>query len=303
MNILRDYLVEKPRPLLSAQTIQLLLLRELLDYTVLRTEDSREINGVNTPLSMNNRETVRRVAFLGSKQKAAESRGLESLLRSACSTAKFEARECWLKDNLCMECPRCALFGATALSDAPNIRHRIEYSTAFSLLTLDLLTEEITFNAVDEQTQMTGQALGTRHVVRPASLFASIITLRSVTEQELVLAVKTLLSSKSYGAETRIGGDCRNTIIGIVAGWEEIITPLELALELYDDQSRIDRDALAGLLDREYKPKAGNPAQVKVLSASDIDAVVTECAKTNLDNAFLTNAYKSVKEYRAEQAR
>lgn len=253
MNILSPYLVEKPRPLLGAQTVQLLLLRELLDYTVLRTEDSREINGVNTPLSIKDRKPVKRVAFLGSKQKAAESRELEALLRSACAAVKFEAKECWLKDNLCLECPRCALYGATALSEAPNIRHRIEYSTAFSLLTFDLLTEEITFNAVDEKSQMTGQALGTRHVVRPASLFPSIVALRSVTSHELILAVKTLLSSKSYGAETRIGGDCRNTIIGIVAGWDEIITPLELTLELYDDRPKIDRDNLAGLLEREYK--------------------------------------------------
>lgn len=154
---------------------------------------------------MDDRQSVRRVAFLGSKRKAAESRQLECILRSACAAVKLEAKDCWLKDNLCLECPRCALFGATALSDAPNIRHRIEYSTAFSLLTFDLLAEEITFNAVDAQTQMTGQALGTRHVVRPASLFPSIITLRSVTGQELILAVKTLLSTGRYGAETRIG--------------------------------------------------------------------------------------------------
>src|SRR5258708_27239384 len=173
MNILEPYLVEKPRPLLGAQTIQLLLLREILDYTVLRTEDSREINGVFTPLSMTDRQQVKRVAFLGSKQKAAESRQIEALLRSACAAAKIEVKECWLKDKLCLECPRCGLFGATALSDAANIRHRVEYSTAFSLLTFDVLTEQITFNAVDERTQMTGQALGTRHVVRPASLFPS----------------------------------------------------------------------------------------------------------------------------------
>ncbi|MBV9300664.1 MAG: type I-D CRISPR-associated protein Cas7/Csc2 [Acidobacteriaceae bacterium] len=301
MNTINDYLVVKPRPLLSAEAIQLLLLREVLDYTVLRTEDSREINSVDTPLSIKDSKTVKRVAFLGSKQKAAESRELESLLRSACSAANFDAKECWLKDNLCLECPRCALFGATALSEAPNIRHRIEYSTAFSLLTFDLLTEEITFNAVDEKTQTTGQALGVRHVVRPASLFASIVTLRSVTRSELILAVKTLLSSKSYGGETRIGGDCRNTVIGIVAGWEEIITPLELTLELYERRTNIDRAIIASFLEREYKPKAGTPAKVKVLSDSEIESVISECANTNIDNAFLADAYKAVKEYRGQQ--
>lgn len=303
MNILDPYLVDKPRPLLGAQTIQLIVLREVLDYTVLRTEDSREINGVFTPLSMKDRKEAKRVAFLGSKQKAAESRQLEALLRSACATAKVEAKECWLKDRLCLECPRCGLFGATALSEAPNIRHRIEYSTAFSLLTFDLLTEEITFNAVDESTQMTGQALGTRHVVRPASLFPSIVSFRSVTWHEFVLAVKTLLSSKSYGAETRIGGDCRNTLIGVVGGWEEIITPLELTLELYDDRGAMgDPDKLAATLN-QYKPKSGNPKEVKILSGSEIDTLVSDCVNTPLDKPFLEKAYKDIKDYRNEQGR
>jgi len=72
---LNDYLVEKPKPLIGAETIQFLLLREILDYTVLRTEETRELNSVNTPLSESDRATVvKRVAFLGSKQKAAESR-------------------------------------------------------------------------------------------------------------------------------------------------------------------------------------------------------------------------------------
>ena len=35
---LGSYLVEKPKPLIGAETIQFLLLREILDYTVLRTE-------------------------------------------------------------------------------------------------------------------------------------------------------------------------------------------------------------------------------------------------------------------------
>ena len=65
------------------------------------------------------------------------------------------------------------------------------------------------------------------------------MTLRSVTERELVLAIKMILACKSYGAESRIGGDVRNTIFGIVAGWEEVITPLEFTLELYDRKDDI----------------------------------------------------------------
>src|SRR6266849_4271835 len=131
---LNDYLIEKPKPLIGAETIQFLLLREILDYTVLRTEETRELNSVSTPLSESNRATVtKRVAFLGSKQKAAESRQMEYLLRSAAEAAKKEIPSgkvgdgCYLKDNLCLACPRCGLYGATALGQEANIKHRIEY--------------------------------------------------------------------------------------------------------------------------------------------------------------------------------
>src|SRR5712692_4434877 len=93
---LDGYLLDRPRPLIGAETIQFLLLREILDYTVLRTEETRELNSVNTPLSESDRATVtKRVAFLGSKQKAAESRQVEYLLRSATSQTGKEVKECY----------------------------------------------------------------------------------------------------------------------------------------------------------------------------------------------------------------
>lgn len=304
---LNAYLVNKPRPLIGAETIQLLLLRDILDYTVLRTEETRELNSVNTPLSESDRTTVvKRVAFLGSKQKAAESRQMEYLLRSAAADARKEVPSgknddgCYLKDNLCLACPRCGLYGATALGREANIKHRIEYSTAFSLLPFDQISEEITFNAVNELDQTTGQALGSRHVVKPASVFPSIVTLKAVTREELILVVKTLLACKSYGAESRTGGDCRNTFFGVVAGWEEIITPLELTLELYDYKD-LDPSELVKLMTEKYKALAGNPDRVVVLTPSEVDALVKQCAATALDRPFLDKTYSDVGEYRRAQ--
>lgn len=304
---LKDYLADKPKPLIGAETIQLVLLREILDYTVLRTEETRELNSVHTPLSESDRSTVtKRVAFLGSKQKAAESRQMEYLLRSAASRVEKEVPSgksgdgCYLKDNLCLSCPRCALYGGSALGDAANIKHRVEYSTAFSLLPLDHIAEEITFNAVNELDQKTGQALGSRSVVTPASLFPSIVTLKSVTREELILTVKTILACKSYGAESRIGGDCRNTFFGIIAGWEEIITPLELTLELYSQEGE-KQDALHKLLEEKYKPLAGNPDHVKVFSPEEVDSLVKECGEIPIDRQFLDKAYSDVTEYRKAQ--
>jgi CRISPR type I-D-associated protein Csc2 len=305
---LEGYLVEQPKPLIGAETIQLLLLREILDYTVLRTEETRELNSANTPLSESDRATVtKRVAFLGSKQKAAESRQMEYLLRSATAAAGKDTPSgkngegCYLKDNLCLSCPRCGLYGASALGQEANIKHRIEYATAFSLLPFDQISEEITFNAVNEIDQKTGQALGSRNVVKPASLFPSIVTLKAVTREELILVIKTLLACKSYGAESRIGGDCRNTLWGVTAGWEEIITPLELTLELFDKKDDLKAEGLKKLLDEKYKPLAGNPDRLTVLTAEEVDALIKECAETPLDRSFLDKAYNDVAEYRKAQ--
>ncbi len=306
LDVLTGYLVARPAPLIGAETIQLLLLREILDYTVLRTEETRELNSVNTPLSETDRTTVvKRVAFLGSKQKAAESRQLEYLLRSAAAETGKDVPSkngegCYLKDNLCLACPRCGLYGGSALGEEANIKHRIEYSTAFSLLPLDQISEEITFNAVSELDQTTGQALGSRHVVRPASVFPSIVTLKAVTREELILVVKTLLACRSYGAESRTGGDCRNTFFGIAAGWEEVVTPLELTLELHDHKA-LDPSELTKLLTEKYKALAGNPDHIVVLTPSQVDAVVKECAGVALDRAFLDKAYGDVAAYRRAQ--
>lgn len=306
-DILQPYLVEKPRPIIGAQTVQLILIREILDYTVLRTEETRELNTVHTPFSVTKAaESVRRVAFLATKQKAAESRELEHLLRTATNKAGLlNYPDCYLKDNLCMKCPRCGLYGGTntvaGQKERANIKHRIEYSTAFSIMPFDDIGTVFTFNAINDQNQTTGQALGQRFAVQPATLFPSVITLKSVTQRELILTVKTLLACKSYGAESRIGGDIRNAIWGIIAGWEEVITSLELTLELADKLDALSPETIRQIIQDKYAPLAGNPNHVVLLESADVDAVVKACADTDLNESFLRAAYQDIAGYRSEQ--
>lgn len=306
LDLLKPFTVEKPEPLIGAKTIQLILMREVLDYTVLRTEETRELNTVATPLSLkDNAKTIVRVAFLATKQKAAESRQLEQILRTATDEAKMSVADCYLKDGLCLECPRCGLFGATSVEsgkgDRANIKHRLEYSTAFSLLPFEDIESSTTFNGINDVSQTTGQALGSRYAVVPATVFPSIVTLRSVTMTELILAIKTLLACKSYGAESRIGGDMRNSVFGIVGGWEEVITPLEFTLELYDQRANINGDAVQKIVEK-YKPLSGNPEKVKILTPAEVDEVVKEVADTPLTKKFLEAAYADVTQYREAQA-
>ena len=301
LDLLKPFTVEKPQPLIGAKTVQVLLMREILDYTVLRTEDTRELNTVATPLSLNNGdEATMRVAFLATKQKAAESRQLEQLLRTGISEADMSATECYLKDKLCLECPRCTLFGATSTESGrenrANIKHRIEYSTAFSLRPFEDIESSTTFNAINDLNQTTGQALGSRYAVVPATVFPSIISLRSTTLTEVILTIKTLLASKSYGAESRIGGDVRNSVFGIIGGWEEVITPLELTLELYDQRDNLVGDTFKTIAEK-YKSLTGNPDRVTIFSPDQVDAIVEAAANTPLDQSLLRSAYNDAKTY------
>lgn len=306
---LEDYFVDAPQPILTKETIQVVLMREALDYTIFRTEETREINKALTPTSMQNvDEQMERVAFLASKQKAVESRELARLLRTAAAEQQVRIHDCWLKDHLCLQCPRCVLYGGTNASsylmtgqNAANIKHRIAYSTAFSLAEYHEVEESITFNAVSEQDMKTGQALGTRSVVRPATLFPSIVSLQSVTWKELLLALKATLGAHRYGAESRTGGDMRNTVFGVVAGWEEIITPLELTLELHDRQAEgLTPQTVAELLNG-YKEGAAHRSKVQVLSVAKVEALADAVGGFDLDKEFIEVVYKEAEAYRAAQ--
>jgi CRISPR type I-D-associated protein Csc2 len=296
---LKDHLVPNPEPLAGRQTIQIVLIREIQDYTILRTEETREINTVVT--AGLDDKPVERVAFLATKQKGAESRQLEDLLR----TWGTPAKSCFLKSGLCLECPRCILFGATDVAKGTekgaNIKHRIAYATAFSLLPADDLRTTHTFNGVDGATQLTGQTLGERESVRPGSLFASIVTLRAVTENELVLALKSILACTRYGAESRIGGVVRNHVRGIVGAYEEVLSPLELTIEI----NRVNNDAsfanVSTILE-EYKKKAGMSSKVAVLTVEQTKALVTAVQERDVDAPFLTAAYTAAKTFRTSQA-
>jgi len=305
---LDQYFVDVPSPLLTWETIQIVLYREILDFAVFRTEESRELNTVMTPASVDGDGLVERVAFLASKQKAVESRELENLLRTAANREGFDRPgECYLKDYLCLKCPRCALFGGTQVSahdddNVANIKHRIGYATAFSLAPFADVEQAITFNAVDEDTLRTGQALGTRNTVRPATLFASIVTLRSVTWKEFVLALKAILQARKYGAETRIGGGVRNTVVALNFGWEEALTPLELTLELSSatTDQLADPKWLAGML-AEYGKLGAMPARQTVVTGETLDGVLSGIREFELDREFLESAYADVQRFRDVQ--
>ena len=304
--LLKKYFVEQPEPLLTNKTIQLVLIREVLDYLILRTEETRELNTVFTPRSASDDRVVERVAFLATKQKGAESRELGALLRTLNERDGRPDELCYLKDRLCVKCPRCVLFGATSTERGrqerqPNIRHRIAYSTAFSLDPFEDIADTTTFNGVSEATTLTGQTLNVRHSVRPATLFPSIVTLQSVTWKELVLALKTIWKTKRYGAETRIGGEVRNHLYGVVAGWEEVITPLEYTLSLAAESGGPTPERTFEILER-YKGLASMKQQVTVLRVEQLQQLINDVQSFDLSREFVEAAYQDAQGFREFQA-
>lgn len=303
---LQTGLVEAPEPLLGAETIQIILAREIHDFTVLRTEPTRELNTVVTPTSITEMSPLLRVIFLASKQKAVESRALRSILKTAKSSLELTDTDCYLKANLCMSCPRCVLFGAvkTEKGKQEAIKHRVGYGSAFSLMPYEDIEAAFTFNAVDERTQRTDQALGTRYTVTPATIFPSIVTLRCATWKELIIILKTLLSTTNYGAENRIGGKIKNHVIGIVAGWEEIITPLELALELYAEYTNIQNKIftangidLESILNR-YKNEAVFGDKIQILTGKDLEGSIISAKSFQINKEFLESLDKDTKNFK-----
>jgi CRISPR-associated protein Csc2 len=286
--------VEEISPLLDARVVQVLLLRQTHDYTIFRTEGSRELNTVVVPESISSTTPTVKVAFLASKQKAPENRMFSRLLRTVSDS------ECYLKGELCMECPRCVLFGAVSTKGDReyNIKHRIEYSTAFSIERYEDLLESITFNAVGENNQLTGQALNITHNVRPLANFPSVVSLTSVTWPELALYIKTVLATKSYGAETRTKGDMRNAVLGIVAGYEEIITSLEYALELaavWEEETYLE--AKTERILRKYAELSASRRNMIVLSADEVKQLISEVQDMPIDKDLVGSMEKQAKDF------
>lgn len=298
-------------PLLrTLRTVQIFLIRQTHDYTIFRTEESRELNSVVTPVSIRNPKQVTRVVFLASKQKAPETREFASMVKSLYNKINgFRERlaikedleksilSCELKDNLCRACPRCTLFGAVETQDSKtwerwNIKHRIEYSSAFSLETYENISEQITFNAIEEATQTTGQALNTTENILPLVNFPSIITLNSPTWQELVLVIKNLSRCKSYGAEGRTKGDVVNYITGIVVGDEEIMTSLEYVLEL---ASKNGGDIIADTQSviADYAKHASFPESVMILTPKELESFIDDIQKIKLEDSFVETAFRN----------
>lgn len=236
------WFVSLPMPTTKNLYVQILLLREIHDYSVFRTEAGAELNTVLTPKSLGNSKRIKRVVVLGRKFKAVERRVGRDIIRSA--RPDFE-KNCCLPDRLCLECPDDWLHGGISTIRGAErevaLHSRALYESAFTLQDVEDIVELITMNAVSEVTGTTGVSLTSQFMLPPAIYLPNVVTMHSVTWKELLYMLASIVRASRYGARSAVQATVKNHICALIFGEGCAVTSLELTLALCD---RIKEDEL-----------------------------------------------------------
>ena len=125
--------------------------------------------------------------------------------------------DCALKDDLCLFCPSCLLFGGTGETSSVkaqyNILSRILGETFISLTSVNGV-ENYTQNAVGEKDLMTGQALMTILTVPKETVFKGTVTIKDPTREMASIIVDNLERLTRIGARSVEWGKVDMTILG-----------------------------------------------------------------------------------------
>ena len=211
---------------------QIVILRKLKGFGQFVTESRDEVNTYQFG------EGDERPIIFGEKLKAVERRTIMRKIREVLGV------NCWLTTHkkgadagisgLCMSCPACALFGGTyapkkgGVSGQKNVveMRRAYYTGAFPFQGGGI--RDITFNAVDERTGQTGQALGTNQVIEPRD-FVDVVTVEADNADWVKLLIWGIEHSDHYGANTRIYGEIHNEVLGVLEDTRLRLAAIDLA--------------------------------------------------------------------------
>nr|MDO8098770.1 type I-D CRISPR-associated protein Cas7/Csc2 [Candidatus Njordarchaeota archaeon] len=278
----------------TPRRIQVVVLRETLDPCIFRT-DIEGLDVLPTVAGKQHSEIVSRSIIFQRKLVAAERRTGKQLLRSIFENVpnkkkkqqKGESPQCFLNTALCGMCIDCTLFGFTRPEGYVR-KSRAEYGTCFSIRRYESIYETFNWNAIQEDTQMPGQAFGEIEVIRPGVVYPSVTTLHSVTLNEFLYYVWCLLNTSRYGATTSRTGRVRNLIAGIIFTNSEIVTSLDLTMHYYDvlaEKNLLDKSVLTADELRKYSDNIlneilkGASSNLVFWNATQVDAFLSEFAK------------------------
>lgn len=200
-------LLNKPTMLSEGIYLQLVVSLKFLDDAIIRSNEPEEVLTFTYKPPLNNRFIIPWRKIKGKLRRLV-------LEKQRCLGIE---PNCHLKDDLCMQCPNCFLFGGTGETSSAkvsyNILSRVLGETFISTSEVGEI-QSYTENAVDEVNLTTGQALMSIVTVPKETEFLGVVTLRDPTPEMASILVDNLNRLTRIGASTREWGRVRSEIIG-----------------------------------------------------------------------------------------
>lgn len=228
-------LLEEPTILSVGKYMELVVKLKFLDDAIIRSNDPEEV------LTFRYKELGNRFIIPWRKVKGK----LRRLVMEKQRGLGIEAG-CHLKDDLCMRCPSCFLFGGTGETSSAkvsyNILARVLGETFISTMEVGDI-QPYTANAVDEKTLTTGQALMNIVTVPAETEFLGVITLRDPTPETVSIIVDNLKRLSRLGARSVEWGRVKTEIFGYRLSDREELS----AYELVEKEKEEIKQGLAGI--------------------------------------------------------
>lgn len=214
-------LLKEPSILSQGVYFQAVLNLKLLDDAIIRSNEPEEVLTFSYRPPLNNRFIIpwRKVKGKLRRFVMEKQRGMGIMTN------------CHLKDDLCMQCPSCFLFGGTGETSSAKVSYNIlsrVLGETFISTTEVAEIQPYTENAVDEVNLTTGQALMTIVTVPKETEFRGVVTLRDPTLEMVTILIDNLERLARLGASTREWGRVRTEILGYEISDRENLSAYDL---------------------------------------------------------------------------
>lgn len=239
-----ENLLNKPSILPVGKYLQLVVKLKFLNDAIIRSNDPEEV------LTFRYKDLGNRFIIPWRKVKGKLRRITMEKQRSI-----GVAPQCHLKDDLCMQCPSCFIFGGTGETSNANVSYnilsRVLGETFISTTEVGDITP-YTQNAVDEINQQTGQALMNIITVPAETEFLGVVTVKDPTPEIASIIINNLLRLSRIGARTVEWGRIRTNIVGYKLSDSEDLSAYESMESGMESLETIDKLNLPAL-DESYK--------------------------------------------------
>jgi len=217
-------LLEQPTILSEGNYLQIAVKLKFLDDAIIRSNEPEEVLTYSYSEPLGNRFIIPWRKVKGKLRRIVMEKQRDLGIEKNCS----------LKDNLCMQCPSCFIFGGTGETSNANVPYNIlarAMGETFISTTKVGEIQPYTQNAVDEKDLTTGQALMSILTVPAETEFIGVITLKDATPEMTSIIVDNLNRLSRIGARSVEWGRIETALLGYQLSDRETLSSYYLANE------------------------------------------------------------------------